>query len=182
MPRPWRGFRKPVPQVSKPAVSRVSKPAGLRQSNAPGTAMPSRFGNRRYSRLGSLRYGITPDATTSMQGAGHVHRTAGFQTCCIAGFQTRRPPLIQCARHCHAQPIWKSAVQQTWQSAVRDNARRYNQYAGCRTRAPYRRFPNLLYRGFPNPQASANPTRPALPCPADLEIGGTAGLAACGTG
>jgi hypothetical protein len=41
---------------------------------------------------------------------------------------------------------------------------------------PYRRLPNLLYRGFPNPLASANPARPIRPRPADLEIGDTADL------
>jgi hypothetical protein len=46
----------------------------------------------------------------------------------------------------------------------------------------YRRLPNLLYRGFPNPQAVANPMRLKFPRPADLEIGDTADLEVCGTG
>jgi hypothetical protein len=42
----------------------------------------------------------------------------------------------------HAQPIWKSAIQQVWQPAVRG-------LATCL----YRRLPSLPYRGLPNPLA-----------------------------
>jgi hypothetical protein len=41
-------------------------------------------------------------------------RSAGFQTCCVAGFQTR-------TRFTNSDlPTWKSATQQTWKSALRD--------------------------------------------------------------
>jgi hypothetical protein len=56
-------------QTRRPSVSPM----------CPRTITPSRFGNRRYSRLGNLRY------------AGRLPaRTADFQVCCVAGFQTRR--------------------------------------------------------------------------------------------
>jgi hypothetical protein len=50
--------------------------------------------------------GYQPVPQTSKSAVSRVSKPAG------------RSP-FQCARHFHAQPIWKSAIQQTWKSAVR---------------------------------------------------------------
>ena len=80
---------------------------------------------KRLSRLGSIgKVGralrCAPVRNTSMKaGTYGVHalpnpiRGAGFQTCCIAGFQTRQ----RLAKRV-GSPTWKSATQQTWKSAL----------------------------------------------------------------
>jgi hypothetical protein len=60
-------------------------------------------------------------------------------------------PSIQCARHFHAQPIWKSAIQQVWKPAVRRSAPN-----------PYRRLPSLPYRGLPNPLSVCQSNAPGI--------------------
>jgi hypothetical protein len=97
---------------------------------------PSRFGNRRYSRLGSLRYGWFPN------------------------------PLAVCQSNAleiyHAQPIWKSAIQQTWKSAVRLVSK------------PAGRPPIQYARNFPRP-ADLEIGEPKFGLPtADWEVRGTA--------
>src|SRR5258705_527764 len=54
------------------------------------------------------------------------HGSADFQVCCIAGFQTRHALYVQPSRKiANALPIWKSAIRQTWKSALQTLPRKW---------------------------------------------------------
>ncbi len=115
----------PVPQASPPASSGgVSPPvpdAGARtprNSQAGTPAVPARRRTRCDVRTVKRRNRRAPACSP---------RSADFQVCCIAGFQTRWPSgHRQASGFSHAPdraqplPIWKSATQQVWKPALRE--------------------------------------------------------------